>query len=261
MKLQRNLTSKEWAEVAALGPGIRKYQGKVTVFYNGEENLWEEERESWEVIIVLPGVKVIHWNIFHCCPNVETVIMSDSVKRIDSEAFMECESLKFVKLSRNLKYIGRFAFLFCNSLTSIFIPPSCREIGYQAFADCKELIIFSVPQRTQLDRNVIAETALLKGTTFETDEDGDYENTQEVNAWIKNINDEEEYALHRACSSYNPLTDIIYDIVKRQGLKSFATKNQIGVTPLQYLKENPFANIDQQNLMKRYILEMMGATV
>ena len=123
------------------------------------------------------------------------------------------------------------------------------------------MIIFIVPDNTRIGENVIADTALLKASTFDPDEEGDYENTQEVNAWIKNINDDEEFALHRACSSYNPLTDIIYEIVKRQGLKSFATKNQIGVTPLQYLEGNPFADIDQQNLMKRYILEMMGETV
>ena len=70
MKLQRKLTNKEWAEIVALGPGIRNYQGKKTLFYNGEK-LWEgnyddgrrliydcEERKSWKAIIVLPGVEI-----------------------------------------------------------------------------------------------------------------------------------------------------------------------------------------------------------
>jgi hypothetical protein len=47
--------------------------------------------------------------------------------------------------------------------------------------------------------------------------------------------------------------------VKRQGLKSFKRKNQIGITPLQYLEENPFSeDIKQSSVMRRYVLEMMG---
>lgn len=85
-------------------------------------------------------------------------------------------------------------------------------------------------------------------------------NNREVNQWIKNINgrEEEEYALHRACSSYNPLEDIIYAIVKRQGLSSFYRPNSIGITPIQYLKENPYAEVNQRKIINRYVLAMMG---
>ena len=56
------------------------------------------------------------------------------------------------------------------------------------------------------------------------------------NIIIKNINnDTEEYALHRARSSYYPTTEIIYEIVKKQGLKAFQKQNKLGITPLQYL--------------------------
>ena len=117
------------------------YKGKNTFFYNGEI-LWEgdewdgnpliydwEERESWKVIVILPGVEVIPTNTFRCCKNVKTVIMADTVRRIENEAFEECWSLKFVKLSRSLEYIGEWVFNWCESLTSIFIPPSCRKIS------------------------------------------------------------------------------------------------------------------------------------
>ena len=69
---------------------------------------------------------------------------------------------------------------------------------------------------------------------------------------------EEEYALHRACASFHPLEDIIHPIVKRQGLSSFHRPNSIGITPLHYLKENPYAEVDQRKIINRYVLDMMG---
>ena len=248
------------------------YRGKKTLFYNGEK-LYddhtggeylvynEEERETWEVIIVLPGVEMISEHTFYGCENVETVIMSDSVKRIENMAFYGCKSLEFVRLSKSLEYIREAAFQYCSSLPSIFIPESCREIAWFTFFCCEKLIILSVPIHTTIGRDLIRDTALLRASPFETDDWGAYSNTEEVNEWIKNLNQAQEFALHRACSAFNPISDIIYEIVRRQGLASFKKENEIGITPLRYLEENPYANIDQQKLVKRYILEMMGETV
>ena len=49
----------------------------------------------------------------------------------------------------------------------------------------------------------------------------------------------EEYELHHACSSFNPLEEIIYRIVRRKGLGSFKKMNELYKTPLDYLEENP----------------------
>ena len=239
------------------------YKGKKTLFYNGEK-LWDEwnngeylvydreEQESWEVIIVLPGVEVIPKETFSGCEMLETVIMSDTVRRIEEQAFDNCRSLQFVKISRNLEYIGEYAFEDCVSLTSIFIPPSCRVIDEYAFHMCINLTIFNVPQHTQLlGEYVIAGTALFRAAPVEDNE------------WVKGINEDEEYELHRACSSFNPSMEIIYGIVKRKGLSSFKKKNEIGVTAFDYLEANPFVEneIDQTVILKRYVLEMMGETV
>ena len=184
------------------------------------------------------------------------------MRLIEDAAFSNCWSLSYVRLSRNLELIGEEAFRVCESLTSIFIPPSCRWIGDLAFERCSGLIILSVPEHTELRINVIAGTALVTASPTSTNLSGWYENQREVNRWIKNINgDTDDFALHRACSSYYPITEIIHAIVKRQGLKALKKKNEIGITPLQYLEENPFADISQSALMKQYVLEMMGEIV
>jgi hypothetical protein len=55
--------------------------------------------------------------------------------------------------------------------------------------------------------------------------------------------------------------EIVYGIVKRKGLQAFHLQNAIGITPLQYLEANPFAEIDQKRIIAQYILEMMGEAV
>ena len=142
---------------------------------------------------------------------------------------------------------------------SNFVPPSCTEICNFVFWGCKKLIILNVLQHCQLGQGAIADTALITASSFETTSTGLYNSRNgEVDTWIKNVNQNEEHALHRACSSFNPLTEIIYGIVQRDGLQSIKKENEIGITPVQYLEENPFADVDQVAIVKRYILEMMG---
>ena len=79
--------------------------------------------------------------------------------------------------------------------------------------------------------------------------------------------DSEDYVLHVACSSPNPLSEeivyeeVINEIVQVKGLCSFKTPNSIGITPMQYLNANPFAEINEQRFINRYILDMMGESV
>jgi len=297
------------------------YKGKMTLFYNGEKLLdnrslnfspvynWEI-RQTWEVIIVLPGVEVIPEQTFQACWNVKTIIMSDTVTRIENEAFTKCVNLETIKLSRNLKYIGyrafsfcrniktvvipdavkrielcafayclqlvyiklstklehigHGAFIYCKSLTSIFIPSSCQNIGSGAFKDCRKLIILSVPQHTVLGHQLIAgNTALIKVSPFKSNSLGVYnDNKQEVNDWIKNVNQgSEQFTLHHECSSCNPPSEgRLYEIVKERGHSSLNKENEIGVTVLEYLRENPFfeIQIDERKLMNKYVLDLMG---
>jgi len=207
---------------------------------------------------------VIPEDTFYHCDNVKTVIMADTVKRIERDVFGGCHSLEFVRLSKNLEYIGVEAFAYCKALTSIFIPPSCREICQYAFEKCQKLIILHVPEHTTLGFGVIADTALFKAfkTSPFANEFGSY-NEERVSEWIKNVNEDEEFALHRECASYEPSENNIYEIIKRQGLSSIHVKNQIGLTAFEYLEKNPYTDIkiDEHKLIKKLVLVLMGEII
>ena len=35
-------------------------------------------------------------------------------------------------------------------------------------------------------------------------------------------------------------------------------KNEAGITPSQYLEENPYADIDEMDIIREYVSKMMG---
>ncbi|GFH49991.1 leucine-rich repeat domain-containing protein [Chaetoceros tenuissimus] len=189
--------------------------------------------------------------------------MADSVITIESGAFMHCKSLVYVKLSRNLQYIVRDTFFNCISLVSLFIPSSCRGIGYAAFERCPKLIMLSVPQHTVLEEDVIVGTALIEKSPFEKLPNGTYPVYDDINGWIKSINNGRNCTLHRiCCSTYEnealPISEAIYEVVREQGPQMLQAENKIGITPLQYLAENPYLeNIDEMKMLRRYMLEMI----
>ncbi|GFH55112.1 surface antigen BspA-like [Chaetoceros tenuissimus] len=207
--------------------------------------------------LVLPGVEIIPEFTFFDCINIETVFMDDIVRRIEKDAFSHCTDLAFIKLSRNLEYVGQTAFWSCDSLTSIFIPQSCRAIGEWAFQCCKKLIIVSIPQNVQLGRGVFECTALIKKSPLQLDGYGGYdeEHDEEAVQWFRSINNDEIHSLHRACSCFNPLSEIIHDLVKRLGIDAMRMKNSIGITPSQYLEANTFTTISEKEIINRYILD------
>ncbi|GFH61083.1 leucine-rich repeat domain-containing protein [Chaetoceros tenuissimus] len=248
------IQTEEWRRFI---PKVRMYQGKKTLFYNGEiifdpENEepliynWEE-RQTWKLVIVLPGVEVIPEDTFDECKNIETVIMSDDVRRIEDWAFYRCDSLVFVRLSRSLEFIGENSFWGCGSLTSMFIPPTCREIGDYAFSNCEKLIILSIPENAQLGDEIIDETELMKQFDWEVYVFDDIRHLlellndgfEDIEEWL-DFPDRRPNSLHRICCSTNEdeaalISEQIYQVVKEQGPQALLVKNMIGVTALQYL--------------------------
>ncbi|GFH61955.1 hypothetical protein CTEN210_18431 [Chaetoceros tenuissimus] len=208
------VTTHEWQKFV---PGVRMYKGLKTLFYNGEI-LWngkcfgnplvhdKKERQSWEQIVVLPGVKMISSWTFNRCKSIKRILMTDSVQRIEEAAFSSCTSLVFVKLSMRLEYIGKAAFYDCSSLYSIFIPMSCKEIVPEAFACCSKLLIFNVSSHTMLGISVLHSTDLIERYRNRYEEN-------EVHEWIRNMNAGEMYILHRICASENPSLQAINAVI------------------------------------------------
>ncbi|GFH47850.1 hypothetical protein CTEN210_04326 [Chaetoceros tenuissimus] len=239
-------------------PGVRMYKGKKTLFYNGEmlysgDDTFgdyyiydEEERNTWEVIIVFPGVEAIpHWT-FNFCKNLETIIMADTVKRIEESAFQECKRLKFVRLSRSIEYIGEYAFASCFKLTSIFIPRSCREIGDMAFSHCYELIILGLPQNVQLGEEVFDETAVRRQKI----RSNPYVSRAKVDEWIKQRLD--NYPLHKLCCGEHPTPELD----SYNNISSWLQKDDCNLTAIDYFMAN-FGEDEHIAYLPEYVQYLM----
>ena len=194
---------------------------------------------------------------FYRCKNIKRVEFSDTVIQIEYKAFCGCEKLFNVNFSINLEYIGSDAFRNCN-LVNIFIPPRCRKIDDFAFIQNENLAIFNVSPAIELGNCVFRGSKLWNEANFKGSHYSDVQQEATINAWLKNINSNEKYALHRACCSYQPLKEVIYGNMKEKGINAFQLKNEIGVTPSQYLKENPYADVTEMEIVQYYVMKMMG---
>ena len=270
---------------------VATVDGLVTLFYDGskkphneelEDEWWDEkqnhtnhddweewplsdvckrylrERRSWQQIIIVEGVTEIPFFAFCGCKKIKRVIMANTVIRIKQWAFRGCRNLTYIKWSINIEVIESIAFYGCG-LTSVFIPPRCRTIEEGAFRDNYDLTLFHVHPNVQLGRNLLSNTKLLRDSRFELHRSGNYDlQTHEVHNWIKNINNDDKYSLHRACCSFQPLKEVIYTIILQQGIGAFNIKNDSGITPSRYLKENPYAAIKEMDIIRSYVMKMMG---
>lgn len=220
-----------------------------------------KERLSWQQIIVVNGVEEIPVDTFSWCLELKRVIFANTVIRIRKYAFYHCENLVYIRLSITVKIIGLSAFSHCN-LSCIFIPPTCEKIGGSAFAYNRNLSILHVPQDAELGICVFAGTRIAKSSPLHVhvDRNGWYDRTSspDMNEWIKNMNNNDKFSLHRACSSFQPLNEVIHEIIQEKGLKAFREENSAGITPSQYLKENPNNTLTEKEIIHEYLMKMMG---
>jgi hypothetical protein len=85
------------------------------------------------------------------------------------------------------------------------------------------------------------------------------EQNRDIHHWIKNMNAGEEYDLHRACSSYQPLVEVIHGIVerKKKSIVNAFTDEWTALSEIEYLKANPFP-FSELEFLRYYIKKKMG---
>lgn len=137
----------------------------------------------------------------------------------------------------------------------MFIPQSCTEIGQHSFYDNENLQIFHVPFHTHIESHSLSYTKLIVNSPFHHDFLGEY--AEEAHNWVKNVNTDDRYALHRICCSHQPSIQEIYNIIRENGIGAFNEENMIGITPSKYLNENPFADVTEMEIIRSFTMKMM----
>ena len=82
--------------------------------------------------------------------------------------------------------------------------------------------------------------------------------SNEMNHSLKTINNDEKFALHRACSSFQPLKQVINAVILQKGLRAFREENSAGITPSRYIQENPYTDLSEKEIIHDYLMKMMG---
>lgn len=88
-------------------------------------------------------LKIIGYEAFSRCDNLETVILNEYITRIEDYAFYDCESLKTVYLPASIEYIGKFCFAFSGE----------PEVFYKGTPEQFENI--ETPEATHLGKNEV----------------------------------------------------------------------------------------------------------
>lgn len=227
-----------------------RYLGSFHRVSDKAKKYWKE-RQPWQQIIVMEGVTEIPRMTFYNCRNIKRIIFADTVVRIGNYAFKHCSNIVYIKWPINLEHIGIRTFSGCN-LSSVYLPPRCREIKDFAFAKNENLAIFHAPEQIELGDHIIHGSKLIEYAPYKSDDDRAWFSQH----WAMNVNHSEKNALHRICCSFRPTAESIFAVIENQGIASFPMKNEVGISPCQYLEENPYANITQIEIIRHYVTKM-----
>ncbi|GFH49926.1 leucine-rich repeat domain-containing protein [Chaetoceros tenuissimus] len=241
-----------------------------TVIYNGGQ-WWnystrsplvhsQEERDSWEHVIIAEGVVVIPPFTFNLLGNMRKLTMSDTVIRIEESAFSGCSKLVEVRWSKNLEYIGYHAFLFCELLGSEFgptnfLPPSLRQLGSGCFKLCLEMKIMILPETAVVNEESFACTKIIKESAAAI------KDIHYINAWTN-----EDYPVHALFrKSMIDCDKVIQNLSEEDVLYSdisrmlYEEKDDTGLAPMDYMNANPYSEkFDEWALIRSRVLCQMN---
>jgi len=96
-------------------------------------------------VIIPNGVITIGNGAFSWCRSLTSVTIPASVTTIGDNAFTLCTSLTSITIPAGVTTIGDYAFNGCRSLTSVTIPAGVTTIGDGAFSACDALRTINLP--------------------------------------------------------------------------------------------------------------------
>lgn len=229
------------------------------------------------VIFADTVIRIEYWAFAGC--SLTFIKLPINLEYIGSEAFLGC-NLSSVFLPPRCRLIGQGAFNINKDLEILNVPQDVE-------LESEEDVDYGMPQDVEVETeeddmeiiplgDVVAEEDMIVIPlgNAETDGESDIDFVKDtkllerfedarVNVsvlhWLKTINNNNEFALHRVCCSFEPTLEMILDTMKEKGgPKAFKVENSIGITPSQYLKENPFATVAEKEIIEKYIMDMTG---
>ncbi|GFH57231.1 hypothetical protein CTEN210_13707 [Chaetoceros tenuissimus] len=229
------------------------------------------------VIFADTVIRIDFWAFAGC--SLTFIKLPINLEYIGREAFLACE-LSSVFLPPRCRVIGTGAFKGNENLEILNVPQEVEieteeevehGIPQDAEVEAEENVMEIIPLgevvaeedmimiplgnveiREELDHDIVKDTKLLERFEY-----------ARVNVsvlhWLKTINNKKRFALHRVCASFEPTLDMIVDAMKEKGgPKAFKRMNSIGITPSQYLNENPYATVTEKEIIEKYVLDMTG---
>lgn len=102
---------------------------------DGQRLLLCNDELELKTYIVKDGTKVICFEAFCGCLNLQQIIIPNSVINIGQEAFVVCDSLEQITISNSSTVIGKWPFYGCDSLKKIIIPEGSEDHFKQMLSD------------------------------------------------------------------------------------------------------------------------------
>lgn len=235
------------------------------------------------------NLEYIHWQAFAYCKSLFSIFLPETCRWIYDEAFLNCENLIIFRVYQQTM-LGSAVLLH----TALIMQSSYQEEyeNRQEIEEIHEMVkAINLEEEYALHR-ICASDDPPKVFTNESVASFVEENgLQALRAnkigitplkylsenpncefRIENVNLPEEcafgitydpYAFHRQCKSEDPpdMDEILHKL-KEEGIQAICVKNEIGITPLQYLMVNPITDEDIKDItiVKRFILDMIGET-
>ena len=157
----------------------------------------------------------------------------------------------------------------CTRLQAIFFPPLCRRVYRYAFRGFKRLIVVHIPQECRHFVSHVLNDCTRLIEAFErlgiqvVSNAGTHVYVRQEFVQILRLHNfhNDHFELHRVCESFEPERRDIYGILNRRGLVAIRVKNLLGLTPWHYLEANPYVDITDMELIRTYVMEMMGEAI